>query len=121
MKSMAERILGRRISSQLAVFLGYRYGRQYQATVINSDYSSTNDYHRALIGIEGKLFNWLTLSLLGGPDFRQYDDTAPVNDKNQVNFYGESSLTGEISKQDTVMVKYKGHPVDIQHRTGSDF
>ena len=101
--------LGRRISSQLAVFLGYRYGRQYQATVINSDYSATNDYQRALIGIEGKLFNWLTLSLLGGPDFRQYDDSAPVNDKNQVNFYAESSLTGEISKQDTVVVKYKAN------------
>jgi hypothetical protein len=100
--------LGRRISSLLAIFLGYRYGRQYQDTVINSDYTSTNDYHRTLVGIEGKLFNWLTLSLLGGPDFREYEDNAPVNNKNQVNFYGESSLTGEISKQDTVMVKYKG-------------
>jgi hypothetical protein len=99
---------GRRISSQLSVFLGYRFGRQYQEKVINSDYSSTNVFHRALIGIEGKLFNWLTLSLLGGPDFREYDDTAPVNNKNQVNFYGESSLTGELSKQDTVMFKYKG-------------
>jgi hypothetical protein len=100
--------IGRRISSQLAVFLGYRYGRQFQDTVINSNYSSTNNFHRTLIGIEGKLFNWLTLSLLGGPDFRQYDDSAPVNDKNQVNFYGESSLTGQISKQDTVTLKYKG-------------
>jgi len=100
--------LGRRISSQLAIFIGYRYGHQYQDTVINSNYTSTNDYHRALIGIEGKLFNWLTLSLLGGPDFREYDDNAPVNDRNQVNFYGESSLTGEISKQDTVIFKYKG-------------
>ncbi|MFH0995358.1 MAG: hypothetical protein V1844_07680 [Pseudomonadota bacterium] len=99
---------GRSISSQLAVFMGYRYGRQYQDKVINSVYSSTNDYHRALIGIEGKLFNRLTLSLLGGPDFRKYDDTAPVNDKNQVNFYGEASLTGELSKQDTVTFKYKG-------------
>jgi len=100
--------LGRKINSQLAIFMGYRYGRQYQATVINSDYSSTNDYHRTLAGIEGKLFNWLTLSLLGGPEFREYEDTAPVNDKNQVNFYGESSLTGELSKQDTVVIKYKG-------------
>ncbi|MCX5883011.1 MAG: hypothetical protein NTU74_14765, partial [Deltaproteobacteria bacterium] len=100
--------LGRRISSQLAIFLGYRYGHQYQDTVINSNYSSTNNFHRALIGVEGKLFNWLTLSLLGGPDFREYEDSAPVNDKNQVNYYGEASLTGEITKQDTVMVKYKG-------------
>ncbi len=101
--------LGRRISSQLAVFLGFRYGRQYQATVINSDYSATNNYQRALVGIEGKLFNRLSLSLLGGPDFRHYDDSAPVNDKNQVNFYGEASLTGELSKQDTVIFKYKGN------------
>ncbi|MDO9067124.1 MAG: hypothetical protein Q7W05_01550, partial [Deltaproteobacteria bacterium] len=99
---------GRRISSQLSVFLGYRFGRQYQEKVINSAYSSTNAFHRALIGIEGKLSNWLTLSLIGGPDFREYDDTAPVNDRNQVNFYGESSLTGELSKQDTVTFKYKG-------------
>ena len=100
--------LGRKTSSQLAIFLGYRYGRQYQDKVIKSDYTSTNDYQRTIVGVEGKLFNWLTLSLLGGPDFRGYVDNAPVNNKNQVNFYGESSLTGEISKHDTVMFKYKG-------------
>ncbi len=99
--------LGRRISSQLAIFMGYRYGRQFQDTVINSNYSSTNNFHRTLIGIEGKLFNRLTFSLLGGPDFRHYDDSAAVTDKNQVNFYAESSLTGELSKQDTVTLKYK--------------
>ncbi len=99
--------LGRRISSQLAIFMGYRYGRQFQDTVINSNYSSTNNFHRTLLGIEGNLFKWLTFSLLGGPDFRHYDDSAAVTDKNQVNFYAESSLTGELSKQDTVTLRYK--------------
>lgn len=99
---------GRRVSSQWTVFLGYRYGHQYQDKVINSHYSSTNDYHRTLIGVEGKLFDRLTFSLLGGPDFRRYGDDAPVNNQHQINFYGESSLTGDISKQDTVMFKYKG-------------
>ena len=100
--------VGRKISSQAAVFLGYRYGHQYQDKVINSNYSGTNNYHRTFIGIEGKFFNWLTLSVLGGPDFRSYDDTAPVNDHNQVNFYGESALTAQISKQDSLIFKYKG-------------
>ncbi len=99
--------VGRSISSQMAVFLGYRYGHQYQGNVLNSKYSSTNDYQRAIAGVEGKLFKWLTLSIVAGPDFRQYDDTAPVNNKNQVDFYGESSLTAEITKKDAVTLKYK--------------
>jgi len=100
--------VGRKISSQLALFLGYRYGRQYQGGVINSNYSSTNDYQRAIVGVEGKPFKWLTLSAVAGPDFREYDDSAPVNDKNQVNFYGECSLKAEISKNDAITAKYKG-------------
>ncbi len=99
--------LGYRISSQLAVFLGYRYGRQYQGYPLNSDYSSTNEYHRTLVGVEGNLFKWLTLSVSCGPDFRKYDDSAPVNEKDQVNFFGESALTARLSEHDTVAVKYK--------------
>jgi len=101
--------VGRKISSQIALLLGYRYGRQYQDFVINSKYSSTNDYHRTFIGLEGKFFGWLTLSVYGGPDFRSYDDTAPVNDHSQVNFYGETALTAQLSKQDAVTFRYKGN------------
>ena len=99
--------VGHSITSQLAFFLGYRYGRQYQGNVLNSKYSATNNYHRAVAGIEGKLCKWLSLSVVAGPDFRQYDDTAPVNQKNQVDFYSESSLTADITKSDAVTLKYK--------------
>ena len=99
---------GRRISAQLSFFLGYRYGHQYHEQVVNSTFNATNDYHRVLAGLEGKPFKWLTLSLSFGPDFRTYGESAPVDDKNQVNFYGESALTAEISEKDTMTFRYKG-------------
>jgi len=103
---------GYKINPRLAVTLGYRYGHQYQQQFSFSPYSSSSDYQRALLGIEGKPWKWLEVKIQGGPDFRNYDpDTAthitPVNDRHMTTYYGEASLTATITPKDALTFKYK--------------
>lgn len=103
---------GYKINRQLAVILGYRYGYQHQQQFSFSPYSSSSDYQRVLLGIEGKPWSWLEVKLQGGPDFRDYQgDSAghitPVNNLHMVTYYGEASLTATITPKDAVTFKYK--------------
>jgi hypothetical protein len=108
--------LGYKVKPQLALTLGYRYGHQYQQqyspTVDAAHLSSPSDYHRVLLGVEGKPWKWLTVAIQGGPDFRSYDpNTAthktPVFDFHPVKYYGEASLTLDATANDAVTFKYK--------------
>jgi hypothetical protein len=92
--------------------LGYRYGHQYQEELSYSPYSAPSDYHRALVGIEGKPWRWLDVKVQGGPDFRSYAaDTAiritPVSDHNPVKYYAEASLAATLGANDTLTFKCK--------------
>jgi hypothetical protein len=103
---------GYKTLSKLAVTLGYRYGHQYQQQFSFSPYSSSSDYQRVLVGLEGSPWKWLTLKIQGGPDFRDYaGDTAthitPVTDKHKITYYGESLVTATITSKDTLAFKYK--------------
>lgn len=102
---------GYRLSDDLAVTLGYRYGHQDQermaAAIDAYRFASVNDYQRALVGLEGKPWKWLTFSMQGGPDFRSYADTAAVEDRHPVTYYGEAAVTVDASPSDTVAFKYK--------------
>jgi hypothetical protein len=103
--------VGYKLNKDLAVTLGYRYGHQYQqAYALAIDpygQSSSSDYQRVLLGLEGKLFSWLDVKLQGGPDFRNYDNSAPVSDDNTTKYYGEAVLTATLSKQDTLSFNYR--------------
>jgi opacity protein-like surface antigen len=103
--------VGYKLNKNLAVTLGYRYGHQYQqAYALAVDpyaQSSTSDYQRVLLGLEGKLFSWLDVKLQGGPDFRSYDNSAPVSDYHPTTYYGEAALTATLSKQDTLSFNYR--------------
>ena len=103
--------VGYKLKKDLAVTLGYRYGHQYQqAYALAVDpyaQSSTSDYQRVLLGLEGKLFSWLDVKLQGGPDFRNYDNSAPVSNYNPTTYYGEAALTATLSKQDTISFNYR--------------
>jgi hypothetical protein len=103
--------LGYKLTRELAATLGYRYGSQYQQqfpTAITSDsHYSSSDYQRVLLGLEGKPWNWLNAKLAGGPDFRNYNSMAPVNDFHPVKYYGEAVLTATITTNQTVTFNYK--------------
>ena len=103
---------GYKINPQLAVTLGYRYGYQYQQQFSFSPYSSSSDYQRVLLGVEGKPWKWLDIKIQGGPDFRDYQgDSAghitPVNNLDMVTYYGEALVVATLTPKDTVTFKYK--------------
>jgi hypothetical protein len=102
---------GYRLTKNLAVTLGYRYGHQYQQqmseAIDSNQFASGSDYQRVLLGLEGKPWHWLTISLQGGPDFRLYDSTAAVTDHHDITYYGEASATAEITSKDSLSLKYK--------------
>jgi outer membrane protein assembly factor BamA len=103
---------GYKINSQLAATLGYRYGYQYQQQFSFSPYSSSSDYQRVLLGLEGKPWHWLEVKLQGGPDFRNYQGDSPghitpVNNLNLITYYGEATLVATLTSKDAVTFKYK--------------
>jgi len=108
--------LGYKMTSALAVTLGYRYGHQYQQAFTPDIYNievnnhlmqSSSDYQRVLLGLEGKPWKWLAVKLAGGPDFRDYNPGAPVDDYNPVTYYGEAVLTASLTPNQTVTLNYK--------------
>ena len=103
---------GYKITSQMAVTLGYRYGQQYQQQFSFSPYSSPSEYQRLLVGFEGTPWQWLDVSVQVGPDFRSYPgDTVthitPVNDKTPVKYYGEAMVTARLTTKDSLILKCK--------------
>ncbi len=102
--------IGYRVNPQVAFTLGYRYGHQYhEAFAFSPTKSATSDYHRALFGIEGKPWKWLTVSLQAGPDFRSYESeaAASVKDADPVKYYGEANLAAQVTPKDVLNFKYK--------------
>jgi len=105
--------LGYKIKPQLAATFGYRYGHQYQQQLSFSPDSSSSDYERLLLGVEGKPWKWLEVKIQGGPDFRQYEPNtpthiSPVRNDNVTTYYGEAVIVAKPSAIDTVTFKYRG-------------
>jgi opacity protein-like surface antigen len=104
--------LGYKVTPQLALTLGYRYGHQYQQQYSFSPYSSSSDYQRVLAGIEGNPWSWLSVKIQGGPDFRSYQGdsathTTPVNDLHPVKYFGEALITATFAPENTLTFKTK--------------
>ena len=103
--------LGYKLDHDLAVTLGYRIGAQYQETFSTAidpfGQTSSSDYQRLLMGVEGKLTSWLDVKVQAGPDFRSYTDAAPVNNHNPTRYYGEGALIATPTKNDTLSLNYR--------------
>jgi hypothetical protein len=99
--------IGYKFLPDLAATLGYRYGSQGQEKYSFEANNSASDYQRVLLGIEGKPWTWLNVQLLGGPDFRSYENIAPLNDHHPVSYYNEATLAATLTPADTLTFKYK--------------
>ena len=108
--------VGYKILPKVALTLGYRYGREYQQqfpTAIDKTHTSaTSNYQRVLVGVEGKLADWITVSLQLGPDYRRYPatttvHTTPMANRHPRQFYAEGSVSIVASKVDTIDLKGK--------------
>jgi opacity protein-like surface antigen len=98
---------GYKFCPDMAATLGWRYGSQGQEKYSFEAHSSSSDYQRLLLGVEGKPFKWLHMQILGGPDFRSYENIAPVSGHHPVTYYGEASLAATLTPEDTLTFKYK--------------
>jgi len=103
--------VGYKLDKELAVTLGYRVGKQYQQrepfAIDPFGQTSDSDYQRILLGIEGKITSWLSGKIQAGPDFRVYDDSAPVRRRDVIKYYGEGTLTAKVSKDDSIVFAYR--------------
>lgn len=104
--------LGYKLTPQMAVTIGYRYGHQYQEQFSFSPYSSPSDYQRLLAGFEGAPWKWLEIRMQAGPDFRSYPANTlthitPVDDKTPIKYYGEAMVTAKLTPEDALILKYK--------------
>ena len=97
---------GYKVTPALAVTLGYRYGYQYQAQFplsISADrHFSSSTYQRVLAGVEGNLWSWLSIKLAAGPDFRDYNPMAAVNNSHDIFPYVEATVTANITPYQTL-------------------
>lgn len=102
--------VGFKVSQDWALTVGYRDGYQYQqqfSEAINTDqHYSSNHYQRLLFGLEGKL-SWLTVKLAAGPDFRDFNPDAPINDLHTTRFYGEANLVATLAPDQTLTLNYR--------------
>lgn len=110
--------LGYKVTKDYDVFIGYRYGHQFQGALCNSiDY--TCDYQRVVVGIEGKPYKWMTVNLEMGPDFRNYGGASQSatnltgvtnSDFSQMNKtvpYFDGGATFDITSVDSLILKAK--------------
>jgi opacity protein-like surface antigen len=98
---------GYRVTSGLSLTAGYRYGYQFQAQfpedISPADrHFSSNHYQRALIGLEGNLWSWLSIKAISGPDFRDYNSMAAVPHRHAIFPYAEGAVTAAITKNQSV-------------------
>ena len=102
---------GWRFATNLALTVGYRYGAQYQEqfpSYISSDsHASSSTYQQALVGLEGKPFSWLRVKLDGGPDFRNYERNAPVDNLHPTKYYADATLAAVITTNHVLTFDYK--------------
>ena len=108
--------LGWKVTKDLAITAGYRYGYQYQQAypstvdsgmVNGQQMQSSANYQRILFGLEGKPWKWLTVKLAAGPEFRDYNSAAPVDNYHPLNYYGEAVLTATLTSSQTLSFLYK--------------
>jgi len=102
--------LGFKVAQDWAITVGYRDGYQYQqqfSEAINTDqHYSSNHYQRLLFGLEGKL-SWLSVKLDAGPDFRDFNPDAPINDLHTTRFYGEANVIATLAPNQTLTLNYR--------------
>lgn len=97
--------VGYRIFRDVYLLAGYRYGHQHQPELLNSSIEYSNQYHRVLLGVEGKPTDWMKVSVLMGPDFRDYGPhVAPTFDyaDEGMKFWCDASITLTPTPQDEI-------------------
>jgi hypothetical protein len=102
---------GYKIMDKLDIYAGYRYGFQNQSQVRDTAAfpSFSNNYQRALAGVEGEPVKWLKLSAAIGPDFRDFTGAyIPASfEKHVTKLYFDASATAMAGEADKITLATK--------------
>ena len=99
---------GWRLTPDLALIAGVRRGAQRQGALVGTASQSSNTLTRYLVGAEGKLHRTLTVGVLAGPDYRTFDNAAPIGaDHTRRSEYVEGNATWTPAKADAVTLTAK--------------
>ncbi len=100
---------GYKASKDLSFIAGWRTGKQSQSRYTWGGNHCDSTFNRLQFGFEGKLASWLQGSLLAGPDFRSYSDTAflGITGTSHTWLYLDGSLNATASADDRVTLTGK--------------
>lgn len=99
---------GWRVTPELALVLGARLGQQHQSHTVWATAHSSNHYRRFLVGVEGKPARWLTLTALGGPDYREYSSAGLcLADRTPHTTFVDLAATATLGRSDTLQLTHK--------------
>jgi len=100
---------GKEISQSTRLSLGYRYGQQTQARLLDFPEHYDNDYDRVLFGFDAEPAPWLELSICAGPEFRHYGTfvSRGFDDRDELIPFVDSTLRFLISARDMGTISAK--------------
>ncbi len=95
----------------LALVASVRFGEQRQGNLLGVKNNYSNTLTRFLLGFEGKVCPSFSIKFFGGPDVRQYTDSAvePGFDRTRATHFAEGSATWTPSKTDTFTLSMKDY------------
>lgn len=87
------------------VIIGYRFGFQDEPALPGENIHYSNDYHRFVLGYEGKVTDWLKITGVVGGDWRDFAHHTPVGfEDHHLKLYYDASLVFTPRKQDTITI-----------------
>ncbi|MBM3879734.1 MAG: hypothetical protein FJ387_08445 [Verrucomicrobia bacterium] len=99
---------GYKITKEASVTLGYRFGFQQEPPLPGANVDYSNDYHRLLVGLEGRLTKWLKVNLALGPDYRDFNHrTHPEFDDHHTKLFVDATAAITPTAKDTVTLAVK--------------
>ncbi len=86
--------------------VGYRFGHQEQGELLGVESRFSNDYQRFLAGVEGSPWKWLKVSILAGPDVRNWQHNMPAGfNRDELLWYVDGTVAVLPTDADTVALK----------------
>ena len=94
---------GYRAFKNAHLVVGYRYGFQQEPALPGKTNHYSNNYHRFVLGLEGKLTDWLKITGVVGPDYRDFCCEVPAGfDDHHTALYYDATIALTPTKQDTI-------------------
>jgi hypothetical protein len=99
------------IHQDLALVAGVRFGEQRQGNLLGVKNNYSNTLTRFLVGLESRVCPSFSLKFIGGPDVRQYTNSAVGAgfDRTRSTHYAEGSATWTPSKADAFTLSMKDY------------